>query len=148
MTPTLLRTIVVALSFTSAAVWAQAPAERPGARYLRLFDPKTVVTVDGEVTKVERVEHKMMGMFAVEATVKTADTTYTVHLGPAWFIENQELTLAAGDKIALTGSKITLRGAPTMIAAEVKRGDETLKLREKDGMPVWVAWRRRGAPGT
>lgn len=140
-----LRTFLLALSLTSAAGWAEAPRERPGARYLRLFDAKTVVTVDGEITRVERVEHKMMGMFAVEATVKTADATYTVHLGPAWFFENQELTLAAGDKVTLTGSKITLRGEPTIIAAEVKRGDETLKLREKDGMPVWVAWRRGAA---
>jgi hypothetical protein len=30
----------------------------------------------------------------------------------------------------------------------VKRGDDTLKLRKKDGTPVWVAWRRRGAPDT
>ncbi len=115
---------------------------------MRLFDPKTVTTVEGSVTQVERVEHKMMGMFAIEATVKTADVTYTVHLGPAWFIENQELQLAAGDSVTLTGSKITLQGRPTIIATEIVRGDDTLKLREKDGTPVWVGWRRRGAPGT
>ena len=115
---------------------------------MRLFDPTTVSTVEGEVTRVERVEHRMMGMQAVELTLKTADVTYNVHLGPAWFIENQELTLAKGDRVSLTGSKITLQGQPTMITTEVKRGADTLKLREKDGTPVWVAWRRRGAPGT
>ncbi len=140
-----LRTLLAVSLVVSSAAWAQAG---PGARYMRLFDPKTVVTVEAEVTKVERVEHKMMGMFAVEATVKTADGTYAVHLGPAWFVENQELQLAAGDKVTLTASKVSARGAPTMIAVEVVRGDDVLKLREKDGTPVWVAWRRRGAPGT
>jgi hypothetical protein len=142
-----MRTIFLAVTLLSAVGLAQ-PAGRPGARYMRLFDPKTVITVDGKVTEVRHVEHEMMGMHAVEATVKTADATYAVHLGPAWFIDNQELTLAAGDEITLTGSKISLRGEPTIIAAELQRGDDTLKLREKDGTPVWVAWRRRGAPGT
>lgn len=138
---------MVAAALFALAAAAQGPA-RPGARYMRLFDPKTVTTVEGSVTKVERVEHKMMGMFAVEATVKAADVTYTVHLGPAWFIENQELQLAAGDAVTLTGSKITLQGRPTIIATELQRGDDTLKLRDKDGTPVWVGWRRRGGLGT
>jgi hypothetical protein len=108
-------TVVEAAAVFALAAAAEGPA-RPGARHMRLFDPETVTTVEGTVTQVERVEHKMMGMLAVEATVKTADVTYTVHLGPAWFIENQELQLAAGDAVTLTGSKITLQGRPTIIA--------------------------------
>jgi len=132
--------LLVLLAF---AAGAEGPPARPGARFMRLFDPKTVVTVDGEVTRVERVEHKMMNMTAVELTLKAAAVTYTVHLGPAWFIENQELQLEVGDRVTLTGSKVTVRGEPTLITVDVKRGDETLKLREPDGTPVWVAWRRR-----
>ncbi|MBK7864909.1 MAG: DNA-binding protein [Archangiaceae bacterium] len=131
------------VSFSAAA---QGPSGQPGAHFMRLFDPKTVVTVDGEVTRVQRVEHKMMNMMAVEATLKTADASFNVHLGPAWFIENQELKLEVGDRVTLTGSRVSVRGEPTLITAEVKRGDDTLKLREADGTPVWVAWRRKPGP--
>jgi hypothetical protein len=33
------------------------------------------------------------------------------------------------------------KGIDTMIATEVRRGEEVLTLRAADGMPVWSAWR-------
>jgi hypothetical protein len=48
-----------------------------------------------------------------------------------------------GDKIEVKGSRITFQGKPTIIAAEVKKGEETLKLRDENGFPVWAGWRRR-----
>lgn len=29
------------------------------------------------------------------------------------------------------------------IAAEVKKGDEVLKLRDENGMPYWAGWRKK-----
>jgi hypothetical protein len=34
-------------------------------------------------------------------------------------------------------------GKPTIIAAEVKKGDGILKLRDKNGFPMWAGWRKR-----
>ncbi len=64
-----------------------------------------------------------------------------VILGPPWFVEKQELKIAALDRIEVTGSRITLKGKPAVIAAEVRKGDKVLRLREKNGTPLW------GAPG-
>jgi hypothetical protein len=64
------------------------------------------------------------------------------HLGPTWFIDNQELQLKANDRVTVTGSRVLVNGKPTLIATEVKRGNDTLKLREPDGTPRWVAWRQ------
>lgn len=48
-----------------------------------------------------------------------------------------------GDKVEVTGSRITFQDKPAIIAAEVKKGDEILKLRDGNGFPAWAGWRRR-----
>lgn len=37
------------------------------------------------------------------------------------------------------GSRVTFQGKPAVIAAEVKKGDEVLKLRDETGLPAWSA---------
>ncbi len=60
----------------------------PGGQYGRMFDPKTVETVKGEVEKVERVT-PMQGMSAgIHLLLKTEKETLSVHLGPEWYINN------------------------------------------------------------
>ena len=43
----------------------------------------------------------------------------------------------------MKGARTTFAGKPAIIAAEVKKGDEVLKLRDDSGFPVWSGWRRR-----
>ena len=67
----------------------------------------------------------------------------SVELGPSWFIDNQDLHLAVDDRISVTGSRVKTNGVESLIAIEVRRGNEALSLRSTDGTPVWVAWRWR-----
>jgi hypothetical protein len=67
-----------------------------------------------------------------------------VHLGPSFFVDQQGLKLAKGDRIAVKGSRITLDGAPALIAQEITRGNETMVLRDASGSPVWSGGRGRG----
>ena len=114
-----------------------------GSKYGRMYDPKTVETIRGEVERVDHIT-PMKGMSSgVHLVVKTGKETISVHLGPAWYIENQDVKIAPKDKIDITGSRVTLQGKPAIIAAEVKKGDEVLKLRDESGFPVWSGWRRR-----
>jgi len=75
--------------------------------------------------------------------VKTDKEILSVHLGPGWFIENQDIKIEPKDKVEIKGSRITFEGKPALIAAEVKKGNEVLKLRDDSGMPVWSGWRRK-----
>lgn len=110
--------------------------------YGRLYDPKTVETISGEVVKVERIT-PMKGMsYGVVLMVKTEKETIPVHLGPAWYIENQDVKIEPKEKVEVTGSRITFQGKPAIIAAEIKKGDEVFKLRDENGFPVWSGWRR------
>ena len=108
-----------------------------------MYDSKTVETITGEVASVDRITpSKGMGG-GVHMLVKTDKETISVHLGPSWYIENQDVKIEPKDKVEVKGSKITFGGKPAIIAAEVKKGDDVLKLRDDAGYPVWAAWRRR-----
>jgi hypothetical protein len=114
-----------------------------GSQYGRLYDSKTVETVSGEVVSVEKLT-PMKGMCAgVHLQLKTEKEAVSVHLGPAWFIENQDVKIDPKDKIEVKGSRVTLDGKPAIIAAEVRKGEEVLKLRDENGVPVWAGWRQR-----
>lgn len=113
----------------------------------RMYDPSTVETVNGVVASIERVTPMQMqdccGGQGVHLTLTTNDDeTLSVHLGPAWYLDNQAVQIAAGDEITVRGSRITYAGAPALIAANVTRGDDTLMLRDDQGFPRWRGWRR------
>jgi hypothetical protein len=105
------------------------------------YDVATVETLRGAVVGVERIDRGPQ-MSGVHALIKTDTETIPVHLGPQWFVEQHE-PLAAGDVVEVTGSRVTVDGKPALIAAEVRKGDVSLKLRDPDGFPVWSGWRRR-----
>jgi hypothetical protein len=79
----------------------------------------------------------------VHLWIRTDSDSVSVHLGPAWFIENQEISIAAGDPVEVRGSQIAYEGEPAVIAAEVRKGEVALMLRDAGGRPVWAGWRRR-----
>ena len=118
-----------------------APPRR-GAAYRMNFDPATIESVDGTIEKV--LVRQMGRMQGVHVLLKTASDTVEVHLGPSWFIDNQETKLEAGDTVNVRGSRTAVAGRPAIIAVDVQRGGETLRLREDDGTPLWSAWRGRG----
>jgi hypothetical protein len=126
--------------------WQGCQGWSRGSAYCRMYDPKTVETLTGEVVSIERMT-PMKGMgYGIHLTLKNAKETISVHLGPGWFIENQDTKLEAKTRIEVKGSRVTFDGKPAIIAAEVKKDDEVLKLRDENGIPMWVGWHRRGNP--
>jgi len=79
----------------------------------------------------------------VHMMLKTDKETISIHLGPSWYIENQDIKIEPKNKVEVKGSRITFEGKPAIIATEVKKGNEMLKLRDEKGFPVWSGWRRR-----
>ncbi len=109
--------------------------------YARMYDPKTVQTIKGEITEIHRVA-PLRGMSeGLHALVKTDKGITEVHLGPAWYLDHQDTQLAVGDQVEVRGSRVTLEGKPVIVAAEVKKGTSTLELRDASGIPLWRGWR-------
>lgn len=115
----------------------------PGSPYARSYNPQTVETISGVVESVGNFTPAKGMSHGVHAVLKTDKESIGVHLGPAWFIDNQDPKILAGDRVVITGSRISFEGKPAMIAASVTKNGETLTLRDASGIPVWSGWRRR-----
>ncbi len=122
--------------------WSGSGGWGMGSNYSKMFDPKTVETISGEVVSVDKIT-PMKGMSnGVHLVLKTDKGTLSIHLGPVWYIENQDIRIEPKDKVEVIGSRITFEGKSAVIAAELKKGNEILKLRDENGFPAWSGWRR------
>ena len=116
-------------------VASPALAQGPGAGG-RVFDAKTVETLSGVVQRIDHVQGPGKG-YGVHLLLKTDKEEIEVHLGPGWYIDKQALKIAVHDALEVRGSRVELSGKPVIIAAEVKKGDQTLVLRSASGVPAW-----------
>lgn len=123
--------------------WQGSGGWGAGSHYGRMYDLKTVETVEGTLVKVDRMTPRRGMSYGVHMTVQTATETVSVHLGPGWYIEKQDIKLEPRDTVVVRGSWVTFDGKPVLLAAEVTKGEETLKLRDDSGLPMWSGWRRR-----
>jgi|UniRef100_A0A7V6A5F4 hypothetical protein len=132
-----------------------APGMRPrSAGKHRFFDPSTVETVTGQVTKVQHGPMRQGGRGNyVRFTLQTDKGPQQVFLGPASYVDAQALKLAAGDTVQVKGSLVTgPKGKSGITAMEVTKGDQVLKLRDDQGKPLWPRqyhkkqWRRQPQP--
>jgi hypothetical protein len=106
------------------------------------YDAKTVETIEGKVLSIENTTPAKKRGYWVDVMLQTEKGTILVQLGPAWYIDKQTPRIDANDTITLTGSRVILDGRSAIVAADVTKGNELLKLRDDNGMPVWP--RRNG----
>jgi hypothetical protein len=126
--------VLILLGFIIAApISAQYAMLRPmmGDRY----DAKTEFTIVGTIEKIHRVPNANRGI-GMHLIVKSSIETNEVHLGPAAFIEKR-MTFKEGDTIEIIGSAVTMMGRTVVIAREVKKDEQVLKLRDETGIPLW-----------
>jgi sporulation protein YlmC with PRC-barrel domain len=117
----------------------------PGAEdpYKKLFDAKTIKTISGQVIKIDQVPEFGFGLQMRLTVFIDKKEILPVYLGPAFYIGGpwQAKHLKLGDKVTVSGSQVIVGGEPFMIATTVKRGNEVLRLRDKDGIPGWIGWK-------
>ncbi len=106
------------------------------------YDPKTEVTVKGPVEEVKEYSNQGGWHTGQHVTLKTDKGTLDIHLGPTDYWKKHGFTLAKGDSIEVTGSKIKVDGAEVVVAREVKKGEKVVTLRNAQGVPAWSQGRR------
>jgi len=110
-----------------------------------MYDPKTVETVKGEVVGVDKVTSHGGKGYGVNMTLKTEKESLSVEVGPGWYVEKQPVRIEAKDILEIRGSRVTSQGKVAMIAAEIKKKDQVLRLRDENGIPAWSGGSRRPA---
>jgi hypothetical protein len=134
---------VVFSLFTANSFAQRGAGWGAGSQYNKMYDINTVETITCEVLNVNKIT-PMKGMsYGIHLLVKTGKETISVHLGPSWFMDKQKVKINPKDKVIITGSRITYQGNPAVIASEIKKGNETIIFRDKNGYPVWSGSRRK-----
>jgi len=111
--------------------------------YSRLFNASTIEELNGSVVSIEKITPEQGMSTGIHLLVKTKkNETVSVHLGPAWYLDNQDIQFVAGDVITVKGSRVTYQNAPAIIAMTVDKGGQVLMLRDKKGNPNWNGWRQ------
>lgn len=113
-----------------------------GSTYNEMYNAGTDVVVTGSVIRVDR-EPPLTGMSTgVLARVSADDgTSYIVHVGPAWFVDQQAHTVSTGSDVTVHGRLVSRQdGGPVfLMAREIDLGDGTITIRTDDGRPAWDA---------
>jgi len=138
--PLLLVLLLAGMLGTSTAAYAQ---RGPGMGQ-RMYDPTTVETVTGVVTAVDTVMGRRGRPHrGIHVRMTVAGGPLTVHLGPLFYLQQQKVRVQAGDSLTVRGSRVTMRGEPSMIAAELTRQDHAWTLRDEQGVPRWRGQRQQ-----
>jgi sporulation protein YlmC with PRC-barrel domain len=108
----------------------------------KAFNPSTVKTITGTVESVGsfKPESAPAGVSpGLRLRVKTSDgNIVTVYAGPSSFAEQHSFFVMPGDQISITGSETKIRSRTVILASELKKGSQTLELRDKSGKPLWT----------
>jgi sporulation protein YlmC with PRC-barrel domain len=114
--------------------------------YGRLYDPAKEQTISGQVVSIE-TSAPMPGMApGMQMLVQTDDGKSTrVQVGPAWYLERQDLDVKENTKVQVTGARAEVEGQPVLMAREVQFDGQLVTLRDAQGMPMWSSLRRATA---
>ncbi|HKK45689.1 MAG TPA: hypothetical protein VJ964_09215 [Balneolaceae bacterium] len=134
--------LVVLFGPMISIAWAQQGAGKGMKnQYSRQYDTNAVETIEGDVVEVtNNPSRKNAAMEGVHMLVKTGSGNIPVHLGPVWYMNQQE-AFHKGDHVVITGSRISFSGKFVIVAATVQRNKMVLHLRDRNGFPAWRGWR-------
>ena len=107
----------------------------------RFYDTKTIVTISGTITSVDKISSPRENSYGIHLQVEASDGTITTYVGPSWYLNEQKISFKNGDKVEITGSKVRFSEKDIILAAAIKSGGKTIQLRDDAGHPVWS---RRG----
>ncbi len=122
-----------------------AVAQGPGyGRNSPMYDPKTEVTMTGTVDDI--LQRNCMGkQNGVHLLLKSESENVEVCVGPASFVQQKGFSFSKGDQLEVIGSRTKVRGKDVVIARQITKANQTLTLRDAQGVP---AWSRRGKPAS
>lgn len=154
--------VLLTAAFSLTQMGPQSGGQRGRGMGACLYNTATESTIKGTVEEVQQITPQMRTqgnaaspMFArcprgwngTHLSLRTEQGAVIVHVGPATYLENKNFSVAKGDELTITGSKVQYQGNDFLIAKEIKRGDQVLTLRDAKGFPLWSGGGRGGSMG-
>lgn len=127
---------VVLMLLAGAAVVSQEK-NPPAQQHNYAYDQATQQTFEGVVVETKDYACPVSGSVGSHITLKGDVSTIEVHLAPATFMKQYEISINKGDRVTVVGSKIIFEGKPALIAKTIVLGHETFNFRDPKGRPLW-----------
>jgi hypothetical protein len=106
----------------------------------KLYQDREAHTIRGVVQDIKTVKLENDEQF-LQVSLKTPDEVVNVHLGPDWYMTEQiqHIEIIKGRELEIIGSGNVVAGTPVFVASEIRddQRNERLRLRHRDGTPVW-----------
>ncbi len=103
-----------------------------------IYDSKNIIAVNGEIMQVILVKSRRPEKKGIHLILKSdKKDTIEIHLGPKHYIDEQKFTLKENDKIKVLGSKVIMNQKEVIIAREIEKENQLLRLRDENGAPLW-----------
>jgi len=115
-------------------------AWKADSQYNQQFKADEVQTMQGTIQSVGTFHPESGSTAGLRLRVKTQDgKSMIVHAGPRAYASQKGLNFHYGDEVTITGSQAKIDGQNVVLASQLKKGDQTLQLRNEQGQPQWDA---------
>lgn len=118
------------------ATLSASPQGGRGMQSPPMYNVATEVTLTGTIDEVQTIAGPT-GQGGVHIVLKTSTETIRVDIGPSWFLTQEKYTVAKGDVVTVTGSRVKLDTGEAVIAREIRKGAQTMTFRDAKGFPKW-----------
>ncbi len=139
--------LLVAFSVTAFAQqnirWRGSDGWGASGRYEQMFSINSPHFIEGTIARIDTVTPMNDMSYGIMIAVNDGMEEHVVHLGPAWYMLFQDLNLSVNERVEVRGARASFGGNVFIMAIEVRRDNRILHLRDEDGVPNWIAWRRR-----
>lgn len=103
------------------------------------YDQKTESKTKGVIDEVKLLTVGSRKDF-VELILKNGDAQVSAYVCPKPFEDEMGITLAKGDEVTLTASKVKQQDSDVLLVRQLEKGTDTFMFRDDKGKPVWD-WR-------
>ncbi len=135
----------VTLMFLFSQLFAQPGRGLNQNSLTRLYDSANVVTVDGKIEHIKKAQSGYGRFPGTILVVTQPEQNVQVYLAPDWFLNQENIDFETGQEITVTGSKAVYQQKDLIISREIKTDDQTITIRNTNGIPVWAG--KRMGPG-
>jgi len=101
------------------------------------YDRSRQQVFTGFVGEVKEYLCPVSGTVGSHIAVRGVTETVEVHMAPAAFMKENGMVIKQGEKVEITGVKVTFNGKPAMLAKSVSVRNEVFYFRDDKGRPLW-----------
>jgi DNA/RNA endonuclease YhcR with UshA esterase domain len=126
--------LLVALAGATAIL---AQEKNPPVQNHYSYNTATQITIAGRVTDARDYDCPVSETVGSHLALTTNSGELEVHMAPARFMKQYEITIRKGDYVTITGSKFSFEGKAALMAKSVTLDHDTYTFRDDKGRPLW-----------